>query len=208
MANARARTAAAAAVAGLLLTASACADTPPMVQPTAEVPTVPTDETPSPEPSEESTSDPSDSPDSGSADIIAPATDFDPCTVLTAEQVSTAVGYDVADGQSQEVTGTIKCDFLAPDGFAFVQWAPFPDGMDGAIEVVGGVFDVTEEPAEVTVSGSNRAVQVGVTVADQGSGRLIYVEVNGGYFQIGAMREGANEIDVIPLAELMLAESA
>src|SRR5699024_3025813 len=64
------------------------------------------------EPAEEEPAEDEGGEDAAAAGVVAPAEDFDPCTVVDAAAVSDAVGFEVEDGESEELMGGLNCTFM------------------------------------------------------------------------------------------------
>ena len=203
------RSMAAVAVAGALT--AGCASTPPMVQPVTDVPTAPSSDAPAEptsvdeEPSEGAGSQASETAGGAgqAAELVTPAADFDPCSVLSAADVSDAIGIDVPQGESHEVMGTYQCRFTdSEDSGVSVQWVPFTGGFDGALTVLEDTFDVTGDMEPVDIAGAGDAVRVPIAFGPA-IGEVVYARVQGGYFQVMTLTE-TGPTDAVPVTTLTL----
>ncbi|UFU06927.1 hypothetical protein [Ruania halotolerans] len=138
------------------------------------------------------------------AGVVAPAEDFDPCSVVTADQVSGVVDFAVSEGTADDLMGSLTCTFAPSDGQAasvLLQWVPVASDLDEMIVAATGAYDNTSDPEDVTVAGTSRAVALtgetmGMTAA------VVIAEVEGGFFQVVVLGEGSEADQAVALTEL------
>ena len=147
--------------------------------------------------------------DSAASGAVAPAEDFDPCTVIDAAAVSDAAGFDVEEGESDELMGGLNCTFIGADGnpsSVLVQWIPMETDLDTMIDSVEGTYENLSDIEEMDLEGASDARGFTAEVMSQPAA-AVFAKVDGGMFQVMVMAaEGSPEVEVArALTELTLA---
>lgn len=147
--------------------------------------------------------------DSAASGAVAPAEDFDPCTVIDAAAVSDAAGFDVEEGESDELMGGLNCTFLGADGnpsSVLVQWIPVETDLDAMIASVEGTYQNISDIEEMDLEGASDARGFTAEVVSQPAA-AVFAKVDGGLFQVMVMAsEGDPDVEVArALTELTLA---
>ena len=144
--------------------------------------------------------------DSAASGAVAPAEDFDPCTVIDAAAVSDTVGFDVEDGESDELMGGMNCTFVGSDGNAasvLVQWIPVETDLDTMIESVESTYENMSDPEEIDVPGASDARGFTAEVMSQPAA-VAFSKVDGGMFQVMVMSADGTVEAATALTELTL----
>ncbi|QOR71173.1 hypothetical protein IM660_02355 [Ruania alkalisoli] len=150
----------------------------------------------------------SDEQEQPSGDVVAPAADFDPCTVVSAEQAGDAVGFAVGDGESDELMGSQTCTFTSSEGLAasvLVQWIPVEDDFDTTVASATSAYDDVSEPEDVVVAGTARTVALtGETMGMPAA--VVLSQVEGGFFQVVVIGEDGQTDQAVALTELTVSQ--
>lgn len=149
-----------------------------------------------------STDDESNSEDSASDDA------FDPCDILTPEDVSSIVGFDVSEPETQDIAGGSVCTF-PPAGSemqtAMVQWMPDAGSLDLMVDAAQGMFDDASDPEEVSVEGASDGLAFDGEYMSV-SASAVYASVDGGMTQVIVAGDDADVDSAIDLTELTLSK--
>ena len=157
------------------------------------------------EPADEGGSDDGGS-DPAASGVVAPAEDFDPCTVVDAASVSDTVGFDVEDGSSDELMGGINCTFIGAEGnlgSVLVQWIPIENDLDAMVDSVAGTYENLSDVAELDLPGASDARAFTAEVMSQPAA-VVFAGVDGGMFQVMVMSEDGTVEAAQALTELTL----
>ncbi|WP_147915808.1 hypothetical protein [Ruania zhangjianzhongii] len=144
--------------------------------------------------------------DAAASGAVAPGDDFDPCTVVDAAGVSDAVGFEVEDGQSDELMGGMNCTFVGTGGdptSVLVQWIPVETELDVMIESVGSTYDNMSDPEELDLPGAADARGFTAEVMSQ-EAAVVFSQVDGGVFQVMVMSPDGTVEGATALTELTL----
>lgn len=147
--------------------------------------------------------------ESSASGVAAPAEDFDPCSVLTPEDVSGVVGFEVGEPEPQEMAGGTICTFPPTGGnvqTAMVQWAPVEGPLSAMADAAKGMFDDASEPEKVTIDGASDGLAFSGEYMSV-SAAAVYASVDGGVTQVIVAGDGASVDTAIALTELTLSKA-
>lgn len=158
---------------------------------------------------EESAEDDSAAEDDGGSDsagAVSPPEDFDPCTVVDAAAASEAVGFEVEDGQSDELMGGMNCTFVGTGGdptSVLVQWIPVETDLDAMVESVESTYQNISDMEELDLEGASEARGFTAEVMSQ-EAAVVFSRVDGGVFQAMVMSPDGTVDAARALTELTL----
>lgn len=144
--------------------------------------------------------------DAAASGVVAPAEDFDPCTVVDAAAVSDTVGFDVEDGESDELMGGLNCTFLGADGnvaSVLVQWIPIETDLDSMVASVESTYENMSDLEELDLPGTSDARGFTAEVMSQPAA-AVFAAVDGGIFQVMVMSEDGTVEQARALTETTL----
>lgn len=126
-------------------------------------------------------------PETGGGDgsVAAPAEDFDPCTVLTGDDISQTTGLELGDGKADEIMGSTTCTFAADDGsgMAMVQWAAVEGDFEATLDAATGSYENVSDVEELDIPGATQASGfTGELMGFEAAGVL--AQLDGGFMQV------------------------
>lgn len=145
--------------------------------------------------------------DPAASGVVAPAEDFDPCTVVDVAAVSDSVGFDVEDGSSDELMGGLNCTFVSAGNAdsVLIQWIPIEADLDQMVESVESTYDNMSELEQLDVPGASEARGFTAEVMSQ-QAAAVFAAVDGGMFQVMVISEDGTIDAARALTELTLSK--
>lgn len=144
--------------------------------------------------------------DGAAAGVAAPGDGFDPCTVLTADDVNGILGSDLAEGTSSDMSSIAMCTFMdqSSGSSVIVQWAPVPGSLDDALQAMSSMYADLGEPEPVTVAGTSEAAVITGEVSGFPATILVGT-AEGGFLQVVATAQDMSSDQAVQIAETTLA---
>lgn len=144
--------------------------------------------------------------DAAAGDVASPGEGFDPCDVITADDVNGVLGSSFEEGSSNELSALTMCTFMdtTTGESVIVQWAPVPGTLDDALSAMASMYTDLGEPEPVTVAGASEAAVVSGEVSGFPASILVGT-ADGGFLQVVATGQDMSNDQAVQIAEITLA---